>query len=359
MASALINNLTNLHHPIRAGHSSLSLSSSSYIIEDKLQNEIKKLHSELKSEKEKNEALNSQLNINSNLMAAFEQSLTTLNSRLRQLTTINERKDQEIEELRMQINLSKLDIDDNHDQQHATNPGNNSPAYSESQLILSPGDAKTSSPMREKNQSPDEPENLVKVIEHLRRQLVEKDRLLTDTRLEALSAAHQLEQLESRLDREHRSIDVNEDDLDEGVMVVNHSPSDASDAVTDSAHFSEINTTSQQMGVGKPYDGDHTQVSVRVAFDGNHMGMNAKSSPDSSPEYNNNNIINNRTAAIDNQSNHSSDYHDHSPANEVRMTATDQQINNSSESVSQQLNNTVSETSPMDRLMDSLLSSAT
>lgn len=61
--ASILNHLTNLH-PMRAGHSSLSLASSSYMIEDKLQNEIKKLHSELKSEKEKNEALNSQLNIN-------------------------------------------------------------------------------------------------------------------------------------------------------------------------------------------------------------------------------------------------------------------------------------------------------
>lgn len=61
--SSLMNHLASLH-PMRAGHSSLSLASSSYMIEDKLQNEIKKLQSELKSEKEKNEALNSQLNIN-------------------------------------------------------------------------------------------------------------------------------------------------------------------------------------------------------------------------------------------------------------------------------------------------------
>lgn len=54
----------NLSSPIRGGYSSLSLASSSVIIEEKLQNEIKKLQSELRSEKEKNEALNSQLNIN-------------------------------------------------------------------------------------------------------------------------------------------------------------------------------------------------------------------------------------------------------------------------------------------------------
>lgn len=58
------NNCNLLSSPIRGGYSSLSLASSSLIIEEKLQNEIKKLQCELKSEKEKNEALSSQLNIN-------------------------------------------------------------------------------------------------------------------------------------------------------------------------------------------------------------------------------------------------------------------------------------------------------
>lgn len=64
VSTGIISQLSSLHHPMRAGHSSLSLASSTFLIEDKLQNEIKKLQSELKSEKEKADALNSQLNIN-------------------------------------------------------------------------------------------------------------------------------------------------------------------------------------------------------------------------------------------------------------------------------------------------------
>lgn len=60
-----------LSSPIRGGYSSLSLTSSSLIIEEKLQNEIKKLQSELRSEREKNEALNSQLNINVSSNSTF------------------------------------------------------------------------------------------------------------------------------------------------------------------------------------------------------------------------------------------------------------------------------------------------
>lgn len=224
---------TSSSHPIRTGHSSLSLASSSYVLEDKLHSEIKKLQKELQSEKEKNEALNSQLNINSSLMSAFEQSLTTLNSRLRQLSAINEKKDNEITELREHIQsihllsdregtMSKSPVDDT-----TTND-----TSSEAQQT-------TQSTNDNSEKESDSERYLLKTIEDLKKQLIEKDRLLTDTRLEALSAAHQLEQLESKLNGEH-SLLVNEDDLDEGVNLINHSPSE-SDATTDSAHFSEMN----------------------------------------------------------------------------------------------------------------------
>lgn len=62
--SGFVSHLNSLNHPMRAGHSTISLASSTYLIEDKLQNEIKKLQEELNTEREKNEALTSQLNIN-------------------------------------------------------------------------------------------------------------------------------------------------------------------------------------------------------------------------------------------------------------------------------------------------------
>lgn len=233
--SSLMTHLSSLNHPMRAGHSTISLASSSYLIEDKLQNEIKKLHEELKSEREKNDALSNQLNINSSLMTAFEQSLTTLNTRLRQLTTLNEKKDTEIEALREQLSSINVDGQQISSQNSDVSSVSRNQDYQDTNCD---------------NDSISE-QNLRKQIEDLKRQLVEKDRLLTDTRLEALSAAHQLEQLESKLSGEHHSL-VNDDDLDEGVMVVNHSPSD-SDAVTDSTHFSEINLGKSQQG----YESDH------------------------------------------------------------------------------------------------------
>lgn len=165
-------------------------------------------------------------------MAAFEQSLTTLNTRLRQLTTLNETKDNEIEQLRQQLNNDRLSNDDE-----------KRPNASPNLIPLSPGTCESSvkSDLNESVKSSSSDQNLLRHIEDLKKQLVEKDRLLTDMRLEALSAAHQLEQLESKMDGDH-SLVTNEDDLDEGVLLANHSPSD-SDAITDSPHFSE--TTSQ------------------------------------------------------------------------------------------------------------------
>jgi len=260
------NHLSSLHHSMRAGHSSLSLATSSFIVEEKLHNEIRKLQDELKMERDKNEALNSQLNINSSLMAAFEQSLTTLNTRLRQLTTLNEKKENEIVELREQLRLKS----------EVGSEQSSAPSVQHDNVTGQSNHVDTG---RE--------QDLLKQVEDLKRQLIEKDRLLTDTRLEALSAAHQLEQLESKLNGEHSFI-TNEDDLDEGVIVVNHSPSD-SDAVTDSAHFSEIHN--QISKCNKRLDSDG--ISFNIASGNNNDTM------DHSAENNDN---------VDGHSTNSSDY---------------------------------------------------
>lgn len=164
-------------------------------------------------------------------MAAFEQSLTTLNTRLRQLTALNEKKDQEIEELRNKLG-SIQSMNEDIDSGAKSDFGPKS--------LVDSDKSKTSE--NEKDNTSEQ--NLMEQVANLRRQLVEKDRLLTDMRLEALSAAHQLEQMESKFNRDH-SLVTNDEDLDEGVLVANHSPSD-SDAITDSAHFSEINSQSNK-----------------------------------------------------------------------------------------------------------------
>lgn len=260
----------------------------------------------------------------SSLMAAFEQSLTTLNTRLRQLTTLNDKKDKEIEELREQVKYSTL----NRSSEQVSNGSYTlgSAQVSPQNNAVDDNNHKSSNITISEIDSTSEEQNLIKIIEDLKRQLIEKDRLLTDTRLEALSAAHQLEQLESKLNGEH-SLLANDDDLDEGVMVVNHSPSD-SDAITDSAHFSEINTSHMSRSNRRRNDNiSFTQLT------NNNNNNNA----DSSPENNN----------TDDQSNHSSDYQV-----EVKHSK-DQHI--MSESFSQQFNENCDPSEVMGKLMDNLL----
>lgn len=239
-------------------------------------------------------------------MAAFEQSLTTLNTRLRQLTTLNEKKDKEIEDLRDQLSRTKFDC------------------YVEQQVgsdVVSP----SSSDAIEKQLATSEKDNsseqcLMKTIDDLKRQLIEKDRILTDTRLEALSAAHQLEQLESKLNGEH-SLLVNEDDLDEGVMVVNHSPSD-SDAITDSTHFNEMNSKSNSSKEKSNNDNlSLRQTNYSVNLNNANENINVI---DSSPENN----------YTDNQSNHSSEclIDLKGRQHHVLNTSVSQQFNNGSDS---------------------------
>lgn len=320
VSSSMLNHLPGVNQPIRAGHSSLSLASSSFIIEDKLHNEIRKLQSELKSEKEKNEALNSQLNINSGVMAAFEQSLATIKTRLRQLTTLNEKKDNEIEKLKEQLGALKSSS-------VSTNTiGGTSPNY-DSHITQRDNDKCV---IESERDSRSERDSLLKTIEELRRQLIEKDRLLTDTRLEALSAAHQLEQLESKMNGDH-SLLANEDDLDEGVMVVNHSPSD-SDAITDSAHFSEINNQTNKSNQRCNND--------NISFS-NNLSNNSSNAANS---YDNPDALAETIITDDHHSSHSSEY---------QVEARDKDRNSLAGSISQQFEETDSDV--MSKLIDNLL----
>lgn len=260
-------------------------------------------------------------------MSAFEQSLTTLNTRLRQLTTLNEKKDNEIEELREQLRCSR----------HLASAGEDFGHTIRDSHVSSAGNYYKTSDTSDREDSSEK--SHLKTIEELRRQLIEKDRLLTDTRLEALSAAHQLEQLESKMNGEN-SLLINEDDLDEGVMVVNHSPSD-SDAVTDSAHFSEINSqisrsnqkcnesNSPNCTLGSTIENSSSNGSNNNYDNGGHRN-------DCSTHDNNN---------TDDQSNHSSDYH-----LEGKEKDNDDGL---SQSISQHF--TDNDSGNMNKLMDNLL----
>lgn len=88
---------------------SLASNSSSYSsAEERIQGEqIRKLRRELESSQEKVSNLTTQLTANANLVAAFEQSLTLMTSRLQSLSLSHEQKDSELIELRETIEALK------------------------------------------------------------------------------------------------------------------------------------------------------------------------------------------------------------------------------------------------------------
>lgn len=182
-------------------------------------------------------------------MQAFEQSLTTLNTRLRQLATLNEKKDCEINDLHEKLKQLRDGINNEDRITDQVGLSKQYPITSESSFIPGTADKDNISE-----------QEMGKQIQDLKKQLIEKDRLLTDMRLEALSAAHQLEQLESKMAGDQ----VNEDDLDEGVLMTNHSPSD-SDAITDSVHVSEMNGRIHKQS-SQNFDEDN--INPHVSFSG-------------------------------------------------------------------------------------------
>nr|XP_020638215.1 neuron navigator 1 isoform X1 [Pogona vitticeps] len=102
--SLLLSN--NVHGSVLSLASSASSTYSS--AEERMQSEqIRKLRRELESSQEKVATLTSQLSANANLVAAFEQSLVNMTSRLRQLAETAEEKDTELLDLRETIDFLK------------------------------------------------------------------------------------------------------------------------------------------------------------------------------------------------------------------------------------------------------------
>ncbi|XP_034270096.1 neuron navigator 1 isoform X3 [Pantherophis guttatus] len=99
--------LTNVVHGSVLSLAS-SASSTYSSAEERMQSEqIRKLRRELESSQEKVATLTTQLSANANLVAAFEQSLVNMTSRLRQLAETAEEKDTELLDLRETIDFLK------------------------------------------------------------------------------------------------------------------------------------------------------------------------------------------------------------------------------------------------------------
>ncbi|XP_052396633.1 neuron navigator 1 isoform X1 [Carassius gibelio] len=269
----------------------VSNASSSYSsAEERIQGEqIRKLRRELESSQEKVANLTSQLSANANLVAAFEQSLTLMTSRLQTLSVSAEQKDSELLDLRetienlktknmeaqvvIQVALNNPDVAPKELQIRRQNSSESISSlnsitshssvgslkddakkkkkkswlrssfgkafsikkgakdgsmYSDIEEIATPDSSAPNSPKlgHEEGENPptslpsgqsatssvipesnEENEGDEKMVSELRSELWEKEMKLTDIRLEALSSAHQLEQLRESMNNMQRMVE--------------------------------------------------------------------------------------------------------------------------------------------------------
>uniref|UniRef100_A0A8C5NQM6 Neuron navigator 1 n=1 Tax=Junco hyemalis TaxID=40217 RepID=A0A8C5NQM6_JUNHY len=249
---------------------SLASSASSTYSSVRAASQIRKLRRELESSQEKVATLTSQLSANANLVAAFEQSLVSMTSRLRHLAETAEEKDTELLDLRETIDFLKkknseaqaviqgaLNGTDVTPKELRIKRQNSSDSISSLNSITSHssiGSSKDADAKKKKKKSwvgwmghwqeiwglgshwqgllkglqapardtcetwslpwprlfqahsEGEPEK--KEVSELRSELWEKEMKLTDIRLEALNSAHQLEQLRETMHNMQLEVDL-------------------------------------------------------------------------------------------------------------------------------------------------------
>uniref|UniRef100_A0A3B3DKW5 Neuron navigator 1 n=1 Tax=Oryzias melastigma TaxID=30732 RepID=A0A3B3DKW5_ORYME len=273
-----------------SSYSSVSVDSMQIQAEERIQGEqIRKLRRELESSQDKVSNLTSQLTANANLVAAFEQSLALMTSRLQSLSMSHEQKDSELMELRETIEALKAKNEEAQAVIHGAlnNPENpkdlrirrqnscesisslnsltsmssvgslkdqdakkkkkkswlrssfnkafsikkGSKTYSDIEEITTPDSSAPNSPkmsheLGEADENPasslktsasttssvimetaDEGDSGDTAMSELRSELLEKERKLTDIRLEALSSAHQLEQLREAMNNMQSTVE--------------------------------------------------------------------------------------------------------------------------------------------------------
>ncbi|XP_018327565.1 protein sickie isoform X2 [Agrilus planipennis] len=203
--------------------------------EEKQAHEIRKLRKELIDAQEKVHTLTSQLSTNAHVVAAFEQSLTSMTQRLQHLTATSEKKDSELAELRAAMDsLRAQTIQAGFGKVNSSSSGLSRQLSSDSVSSISSAcsierhekkkkkgwlrssftkafsrnakvtkvTTQTESETERSHSSPppsvpppQAPIDTGAEVAELQKQLREKDLVLTDIRLEALSSAHQLESL--------------------------------------------------------------------------------------------------------------------------------------------------------------------
>ncbi|XP_066251212.1 protein sickie [Euwallacea similis] len=192
--------------------------------EEKHAHEIRKLRRELSEAQEKVHTLTSQLSTNAHVVSAFEQSLTSMTQRLQHLTATSEKKDSELQDLRQAMDaLRAQSIQAGIGSTLARQPSSDSVSSLSSACSLDKQEKKKKKGWlrssftkafsrnakvtkvqsshsegendRQHSPPPPAPIDQGQEVAELQKQLREKDLVLTDIRLEALSSAHQLESL--------------------------------------------------------------------------------------------------------------------------------------------------------------------
>ncbi|KAF5274425.1 hypothetical protein FQR65_LT04341 [Abscondita terminalis] len=193
--------------------------------EEKQAHEIRKLRRELTEAQEKVQTLTSQLSTNAHVVAAFEQSLSSMTQRLQNLTATAEKKDSELSELKAAMealraqssqvgiglglarqpssdsvsSLSSACSLEKHDKKKKKGWLRSSftKAFSRNAKVTKVQTQQSESESERTHSSSPPPPQIDSGAEvaELQKQLREKDLVLTDIRLEALSSAHQLESL--------------------------------------------------------------------------------------------------------------------------------------------------------------------
>ncbi|KAI1893058.1 hypothetical protein AGOR_G00139970 [Albula goreensis] len=244
-----------------------SASSNYSSAEERMQGEqIRKLRKELESSQEKVACLTTQLSANANLVAAFEQSLALMTTRLQTLSLSAEQKDSELTDLRETIEVLK---NKNSEAQAVIHVALNNPDIAPKELRIkrqnssesisslnsitshsSVGSCKDADAKKKKKKSwlrssfnkafsikkgpksatsysdieeipstsatsstifegleEQENDGDEKVVSDLRSELWEKEMKLTDIRLEALNSAHQLEQLREAMNNMQTTVE--------------------------------------------------------------------------------------------------------------------------------------------------------
>ncbi|XP_074029206.1 sickie isoform X2 [Leptinotarsa decemlineata] len=228
--------------------------------EEKQAHEIRKLRRELNEAQEKVHTLTSQLSTNAHVVSAFEQSLTSMTQRLQHLTATSEKKESELQELRQAMDslraqsiqagigtglarqpssdsvssLSSACSLDKHDKKKKKGWLRSSftKAFSRNAKVTKVQCQSEGETERTHSPLPSAPTDAGQEVAELQKQLREKDLVLTDIRLEALSSAHQLESLKDtvmKMRSEMLSLKQNNERLQRMVSGSTNQPADLSD----------------------------------------------------------------------------------------------------------------------------------